>query len=110
MVGYLVRTVGATEVSKSKKFGVIGVGVGFCLALLLAEFAYWANSHHFGHDLSLPYICLAPTSIILIATEKATTSAQVMVILVFAFSNALIYGCAFFVIGKIWVWFHHKSV
>ena len=96
--------------SKSKKFGVIGIGVGFCLAFCLSGLAYYVNSHQLAYDLSLLYLCLAPTSIILIATEKATPSAEVMIILIFAISNALIYGLAFFVIGKIWVWFHDRVV
>ena len=84
---------------KAKKLGLIGVGVGFFLALLMSEFAYYANSHHFTYDLSLLYICLAPT---LIATERATPSAQAIFVLIFAFSNALTYGFVFLVIGKIW--------
>jgi hypothetical protein len=88
--------------SKAKKLGLIGIGVGFFLALFMSEFASYANSHDFTYDLSLLYLCLAPTSIVLIATERATPSAVAMVVLIFAFSNALIYGFVFFVIGKIW--------
>jgi len=88
--------------SKAKKLGLIGIGVGFCLALFMSQFAYYANSHHLAYDLSLLYICLAPTSIVLIATERATPSAVAMIVLIFAFSNALIYGFVFLVIGKIW--------
>ena len=68
----------------------------------MSGFAYYANSHHLAYDLSRLYICLAPTSIVLMATERATPSAQAMIILIFAFSNALIYGFAFLVIGDIW--------
>jgi len=68
----------------------------------MSQFAYYANSHHLAYDLSLLYICLAPTSIVLIATERATPSAVAMIVLIFAFSNALIYGFVFLVIGKIW--------
>ena len=88
--------------SKAKKFGKIGLGVGFCLALFMSVFGYYANSHHLGYALALLYICLAPTSIVLFATERATPSAVAMILLVFAFSNALVYGFVFFVIGKIW--------
>ncbi|MGO9865062.1 MAG: hypothetical protein ACLPLR_15750 [Terriglobales bacterium] len=88
--------------SKAKRLGLIGTGVGFCLAIFMSEFAYYANSHHITYDLSLLYIYLAPTSIVLIATEHATPSAQAMIVLIFAFSNALIYGFVFLIIGMIW--------
>ncbi len=88
--------------SKAKKFGLSGIAVGFCLALLMSAFAYYANSRHLGYDLSLLYLCLAPTSIVLIATERATPSAAALVILIFALSNGLLYGVLFLVIGKIW--------
>lgn len=80
----------------------MGIGVGFCLALFMSAFAYYTNSHHLDYDLSLLYIYLAPTSIVLIATERATPSAVSMVVVIFALSNALIYGFVFLVIGKIW--------
>lgn len=88
--------------SKAKKFALIGAGVGFCLALFMSEFAYYANSHHLAYDLSLLYLCLAPTSILLIATERVTPSAVATIVLIFALSNGLIYGIVFLVIGKIW--------
>ena len=88
--------------SKAKKFGLIGAGAGFCLALFMSAFAYYANSHHLAYDLSLLYLCLAPTSIVLIAGDRATPSAVAMVVLIFALSNGLIYGFVFLVIGKIW--------
>jgi FtsH-binding integral membrane protein len=93
---------GGCGMSKAKKFGLIGTGVGFCLALFMSEFAYYANSHHLAYDLSLLYLCLAPTSILLIATERATPSAVATIVLIFALSNGLIYGFVFLVIGKIW--------
>jgi hypothetical protein len=88
-------------VNKPKKFGVIGVGVGFCLALLLVAFASY--SPQFFHDtLSL---CLAPASIIyMLPIGRATLSAHVVIALIVAISNALIYGFAFFMIGQAWVW------
>ena len=88
--------------SKAKKFGLIGAGAGFCLALFMSAFAYYANSHHLAYDLSLLYLCSAPTSILLIATDRATPSAAAMIVLIFALSNGLIYGFVFLVIGKIW--------
>jgi RsiW-degrading membrane proteinase PrsW (M82 family) len=87
---------------KTKKLGLIGIGVGFCLALFMSAFAYYANSHDLAYDFSPLYIYLAPTSIVLIATERATPSAVAMVVLIFALSNALIYGFVFLVIGKMW--------
>jgi len=99
------------------KFGVLGVEVGFCLALLMVAFAYYANSHHLTYDLTLPYLYLAPTSIILMATERATPSAQAIIVLFFALSNALTYGLIFWiigvislVIGKVWARVHDKAV
>jgi len=88
--------------SRAKKSGLIGVGIGLCLALCMSAFAYYANSHHLGYDLSVLYICLAPTSIVLMAGERATASAVTMIVLIFALSNAVIYGVVFLVIGKIW--------
>jgi len=88
--------------SKAKKFGLTGAGAGFCLALFMSAFAYYATSHHLAYDLSLLYLCLAPTSIVLIAGDRATPSAVAMIVLIFALSNGLIYGFVFLVIGKIW--------
>jgi hypothetical protein len=96
-------------VSKPKKFGVTGVGVGVCLALLMVAFAYYPPP--FFYNFSTPYLCLAPASIIYeLPLERMTLSAHVMIVLIIAISNALIYGVTFFVIGKIWVWFHGRSV
>jgi len=88
--------------SKARELGLTGTAIGFCLALFMSAFAYYANSHHSAYDLSLLYICLAPTSIVLIAGDRATPSAVAMIVLIFALSNALIYGLVFLVIGKIW--------
>lgn len=88
--------------SGAKKSGLIGGSAGFCLGLLMSAFAYYANSHHLAYDLSVLYLCLAPTSIVLMAGERATPSAVAMIVLVFAFSNAVIYGVAFLVIAKLW--------
>jgi len=88
--------------SKAKKFGIFGAGLGFCIALVLSGFSYYSNSHHLGYNLEKIYVILAPTSIMLMATEKATPSAQIMVVLIFAITNALIYALVLFIIGKIW--------
>ena len=87
---------------RAKRLGLIGAGLGFCLALFMSEFAYYVNSHHLGYELSVLYLCLAPTSIVLIVTEGATPLGVAVIVLIFALSNALIYGFVFFVIGKIW--------
>jgi len=87
---------------RAKKLGLMGLGVGFCLALFMSAFAYYAGSHHLAYDLSLLYLCLAPTSYVLVVTEWATPLADAVVVLIFAFSNALIYGFVFLIIGKIW--------
>ena len=87
--------------SKAKKLGLIGTGVAFCLALFMSAFAYYNNSHHLAYP-SLLYLCLAPTSIVLIVTEWATPSAVAIIVLIFALSNAFIYGVVFLEIGKIW--------
>jgi hypothetical protein len=101
-VGLLEQKRGGCGMSTAKKLGLIGAGAGFCLALLMSAFAYYASSHHLAHDFSILYLCLAPTSYMLIVTEWTTPLAEVMVILIFALSNAFIYGFVFFVIGKIW--------
>jgi hypothetical protein len=41
---------------KTKKLGLIGAGIGFCLALFMSGFAYYASSHHLAYDLSLLYL------------------------------------------------------
>jgi len=91
--------------SGPKKWGLIGAGVGFCAALLVVGFAYYANSHLPGYDLSIPYLILAPASVLappLSAILTMTTpSVQRILVLVFAISNAFFYGVAFLVIGKI---------
>jgi hypothetical protein len=88
--------------SKPKKWGLIGAGVRLCLALLMSTFAYYANSHHLAYDLSLLYLCLAPTSYVLVVTEWATPLADAVIVLIFALSNALIYGFVFLVMSNIW--------
>jgi hypothetical protein len=89
-------------VNKPKTFGIIGVGVGFCLALLVVAFAYYSSQS--SHDTL--YLCLAPASIIyMLPIGRATLSAYVVIALIIAISNALIYGFAFFVIGQACVWF-----
>ena len=87
--------------SKAKKIGIFGAGLGFSIALVLSGFAYYSNSHHLGYNLEKLYLILAPTSILLMATEKATPSAQIMVVLIFAVTNALIYAIVLYIIGKI---------
>ncbi len=95
--------------SKPKKFGVIGIGVGVCLALLMVAFAYYPPP--FFYNFSTPYLCLAPASIIYeLPLGRVTLSVHVMIVSIITISNALIYGVAFFAIGKIWEWFHGKSV
>ncbi len=88
--------------SQTKKLGLIGVGVGFCLALFMSGFAYYNNSHHLAYDLSLLYLCLAQTSYVLVVTEWATPLADAVIVLIFASSNAIIYGLVFLVIGEVW--------
>ena len=87
---------------RAKKLGLIGAGVGFCLALLMSGFAYYIHSHHLAYDLSLLYLCLAPTSYVLVVTEWTKGSGDALIVLIFASSNALIYGFLFFIIGTIW--------
>jgi hypothetical protein len=86
---------------KTKKLGLIGAGIGFCLALFMSGFAYYASSHHLAYDLSLLYLCLAPTSYVLVVTEWSTPLADGAIVLIFALSNALVYGFVFFIAGKI---------
>ena len=87
---------------QAKHFGMIGAGLGFCVALALAALAYYLNSHRILYHLDNLYLLLAPTSVILMATEHATPSAQAMVVLIFALSNSILYAIIFFIIGLIW--------
>lgn len=69
---------------------------GVCLALLLVAFAYY--SPRFFYNLSTLYLCLVSSSFdnIHAVIVRATRSAHVMIVLIIAISNALIYGFAFF--------------
>ena len=87
---------------QAKQFGVVGAALGFCVALVLAALAYYLNSHGIVYHLDTLYLLLTPTSLILMATEHATPSAQAMVVLVFACSNSILYAIVFSVIGIVW--------
>ena len=80
---------------------MVGAVLGFCVALSLALLAYYLNSYRILYHLDNLYLLLAPTSVILMATEHATPSAQVMVVLIFALSNSILYAIIFFIIGLI---------
>jgi hypothetical protein len=67
---------------QAKHFGVVGAVLGFFVALVLAALAYYLNSHGIIYHLDKLYLALAPTSLILMATEHATPSAQAMVVLI----------------------------
>ena len=90
---------------KPSKWGLIGAGVGFGVGLLVAGFAYYANSHFPQRDFSIPLVVLAPTSILAPPVSAiltmTTPSVQRVLVLIFAISNAFFYGVAFLVIGKI---------
>lgn len=92
-------------VTSSKKWGLIGAGVGFCLALLIVGFAYYANFHFPGRDLSLPYFILAPTSVLAppmsYILANATTSIRWKLTLIFALSNAFFYGAVFYFVASL---------
>jgi hypothetical protein len=86
---------------QAKHFGMVGAALGFCIALILAALAYYLNSHGIVYHLDTLYLVLAPTSLVLMATEHATPSAQAMVVLIFALSNSVLYGIMFSLIGLI---------
>jgi len=87
---------------QAKHFGAVGAALGFGIALVLTALAYYVNSHGITYPLKTLYLVLAPTSIILMATEHATPSAQAMVVLIFALSNSMLYAIVFSLIGLIW--------
>jgi hypothetical protein len=90
-------------IKQAKHFAVVGAGLGFCLALALSALAYYVNhSHRIIYNLDTISLLLAPTSLILMATEHATPSAQATIVLIFAFSNSILYAIVFFTIGLIW--------
>jgi hypothetical protein len=108
--GGIRGTIGAESgegcgVSKPSKWGLIGAGVGFCVGLLVVGFAYYANSHFPQRDFSIPIFILAPMSVLAPPVSAiltmTTPSVQRVLVLIFAVSNALFYGVAFLVIGKI---------
>ena len=86
---------------QAKHFGMVGAALGFCVALILTALAYYLNSHRIVYHLDTLYLVLAPTSLVLMLTEHATPSAQVMVILIFALSNSVLYAIVFSLIGLI---------
>ncbi len=86
---------------KSRKFGVIGMGVGFSLALLFVVCAYCFPRFFNEVPISL-CLCLAPASIIyMLPAGGATLGAQVVIFLTVTISNSLIYGLACWLIGTI---------
>jgi len=87
---------------QAKHFGVVGAALGFGVALVLTALAYYVNSHGITYRLDTLYLVLAPTSVILMATEHATPSAQAMVVLIFAISNSMLYAIIFSLVGLIW--------
>ena len=87
---------------QAKHFGIVGAALGFGVALVLAALAYYVNSHGITYHLETLYLALAPTSLILMATEHAIPSAQAMVVLIFALSNSMLYAIVFSLIGRIW--------
>lgn len=87
---------------KTKNLALIGAGIGFCLAFFMSAFAYYASFHHLAYDLSLVYLCLAPTSYLLVVADWKSPVGDAIIVLIFALSNALIYGLVFLVIGKLW--------
>jgi hypothetical protein len=87
---------------QAKHFGMVGAALGFCVALVLAALAYYLNSHRIIYHLDTLYLVLAPTSLILMATEHATPSAQAMVVLIFALSNSVLYAIVSSLIGLTW--------
>jgi hypothetical protein len=98
------RTI-ACRMSKPHKWGLIGAGVGFCVALLVVAFAYYANSHLPKQDFSIPLFLLAPTSLLAppmsVILAMTTPTLQRLLVLIFAVSNAFFFGFAFSLIGKI---------
>ena len=86
---------------QAKRFSKVGAVMGFCVALALALLAYYLNSNRILYHLDNLYLFLAPTSVILMSTEHATPSAQVMVVLIFTLSNSILYAIIFFIIGLI---------
>jgi len=92
-------------VRKPTRFGITGVGVGFCLATLLIALGYCFPS--FFYNFPTLYLCLAPASVLYMLPlgSRVSLSVQAVIALIVAISNALIYGFAFFVIGQIWMWF-----
>ena len=85
-----------------KKFGAIGAGIGFCVALFLVALTYYLNAKHIVRNLDIFYLTLAPTSLMLMAADRATPLEKMTIILTFAVSNALIYSFLAFFIAGIW--------
>jgi heme/copper-type cytochrome/quinol oxidase subunit 4 len=90
-------------IKQAKHLAVKGAVLGFCLALALSALVYYVNhSHWIIYNLDTICLLLAPTSLILMATDHATPSAQATIVLIFAFSNSILYAIVFFTIGLIW--------
>jgi hypothetical protein len=89
-------------VKPRRRFPFLCAALGFGVALVLTAFAYYVNSHGITYRLETVYLVLAPTSLILMATEHASPWAQAMVVLIFALSNSMLYAIVFFLIGLIW--------
>ena len=94
---------------QGKHFGVVGAALGFCVALVLAALAYYLNSHGSIYNLDTLYLVLAPTSLILMATEHASPSAEAMIVLIFALSNSILYAIVSSLVGLIWAATKHSG-
>jgi hypothetical protein len=88
---------------QAKKFAAVGACIGFGVALFLAGLAYYLNWHHINYHLDALYELLAPPSLMLMATETANPLAEIVIVLIFATSNAVLYAIGFFLVGLIWV-------
>jgi len=81
-----------------KFFVLVGIAVG----AFLSWYAYYSNSHREVTSINeYVYLVLFPPSIGLMATENASSSGQVFIVLTVVAANGFLYGLASTAIRKI---------
>ena len=78
------------------RWGIRCGAVGFGIALVLAGLVYTFHALHVHYELDILCLMLWPASIGLMATENASATHQVLIVLILSIVNGLMYfalGC-----------------
>jgi hypothetical protein len=90
------------EVDGMKRIDKFIVLVGIAVGAFLTWYAYYSNSHREVTRINeFVYLVLFPPSIGLLVTENASSSGQVIIVLIVVAANGFLYGLASAAIRKI---------